>query len=199
MPNEVGRTSPRKPSAKKPIGEVASVDRKGWRNESELMLETIEETERAGDDVMPTTRKAAMGQSIINFDAEVSDRAFDLGMPKQKLSSPDISGPAIGQGGLCSPQRMSTIQPWIQTGAPDPLRDKPSILAGRHLTFGTTTACEKELARPFVSGLQVVVDGLASLFAEFKSNRPPSFSFVGRLPDRPCSRWPRHPLVASMD
>jgi hypothetical protein len=31
-------------------------------------------------------------QSVINFDAEISDRAFDLGVAKQKLDSPEIAG-----------------------------------------------------------------------------------------------------------
>jgi hypothetical protein len=35
---------------------------------------------------------------IIDFDAEIADRAFDLGMPQQELDSPEIAGPSIDQG-----------------------------------------------------------------------------------------------------
>jgi hypothetical protein len=30
------------------------------------------------------------GQGVINFDAQVSDRAFDLGMPEQQLNGPEF-------------------------------------------------------------------------------------------------------------
>ena len=53
MPNEVRRTSPKKSSVKKPNGGDASSDRKDWRNESELLLEIVEEAELVGDDVKP--------------------------------------------------------------------------------------------------------------------------------------------------
>jgi hypothetical protein len=36
-------------------------------------------------------------------------------------------------------------------------------------------AAEQELAGPFAGGLYVVIDRLASLFAQFKSNRAPCF------------------------
>jgi hypothetical protein len=45
-------------------------------------------------------------QGVIDLDAEIPDRAFDLGMPEQKLDSPEISRPPIDQGSFCAPQRM---------------------------------------------------------------------------------------------
>jgi hypothetical protein len=43
-------------------------------------------------------------QRIIDLDAEVSDRAFDLGMSKQKLDGPEIASASVDQGGLCASQ-----------------------------------------------------------------------------------------------
>jgi hypothetical protein len=43
-------------------------------------------------------------QGVIDFDAEISDRAFDLGMPKQKLDGSEIAGPPIDQGRFCASQ-----------------------------------------------------------------------------------------------
>jgi hypothetical protein len=43
-------------------------------------------------------------QGVIDFDAEIPDRAFDLGMPEQELHSPEIACPAIDQGSLCAAQ-----------------------------------------------------------------------------------------------
>jgi hypothetical protein len=34
----------------------------------------------------------------IDFDAEIADRAFDLGMSEHELDSPEIAGPSIDQG-----------------------------------------------------------------------------------------------------
>jgi len=60
-------------------------------------------------------------QGVIYFDAQVSDRAFDLGMPKQKLNGPKISCPPVDQGSFCASQRMRPKQPRVQSDAPDPV------------------------------------------------------------------------------
>jgi hypothetical protein len=39
-------------------------------------------------------------QSVIDLDAEISDRAFDLGVPEQELDSPKIARPSIDQGSI---------------------------------------------------------------------------------------------------
>jgi hypothetical protein len=41
-----------------------------------------------------------------------------------------------------------------------------------HATFGTSPPCEQELAGPFVGDLQIIIDRLAGLFAQFESDRP---------------------------
>jgi hypothetical protein len=64
---------------------------------------------------------------VIYFDAQVSDRAFDLGMPKQNLNGPEISCPPIDQGSFCASQRMGPKQTRVQSNAPGPLRNKASI------------------------------------------------------------------------
>ena len=43
-------------------------------------------------------------QGVINLDAEISDRAFDLGMPEQELDSPQIARSTIDQGSFCASQ-----------------------------------------------------------------------------------------------
>ena len=48
-----------------------------------------------------------------------------------------------------------------------------------HVAVRTATAGEQELAGPFAGGPQVIIDRLAGLLAQFKSDRPPSFP----LPD----------------
>jgi hypothetical protein len=44
-----------------------------------------------------------------------------------------------------------------------------------HAAFSAATTCEQELARLLVGGLQVIIDRLTGLFAQFKSNRSAGF------------------------
>jgi hypothetical protein len=45
-------------------------------------------------------------QGVIYFNAQVSDRAFDLSMSKQKLNGPEVSRPPVDQGSFFASQRM---------------------------------------------------------------------------------------------
>jgi hypothetical protein len=70
---------------------------------------------------------------------------------------------------------MRPEQPWVQPDASDPFRYEARILARCQVAVGTTTTSEQELAGPLVGSLQIVIDGLAGLLAQFKSDRPPGF------------------------
>src|SRR2546430_11779204 len=70
---------------------------------------------------------------------------------------------------------MRPKEPWVQYEASDPLRYEARILAGRHAGVRAATTCEQELAGPLVGGFQIVIDGLAGLLAQFKSDGPPGF------------------------
>jgi hypothetical protein len=52
-------------------------------------------------------------QSFINFDAEISDRAFDLGVAKQRLDSPEIAGAPVIKVAFAS-ERMRYEKSWVQ-------------------------------------------------------------------------------------
>jgi hypothetical protein len=43
-------------------------------------------------------------EGIIYFDAEISDRAFDLCMSEQKLDGPEIASPPVYHGSFCASQ-----------------------------------------------------------------------------------------------
>jgi hypothetical protein len=104
-------------------------------------------------------------QSIVHFDTEISNRAFDLGVAEQKLDSPQITGAPVDQSSLRASERVCSENPWIQPNAANPLRDEARILMCCHAAFGTMTTCEQELAGPFVGGLQIIIDRMAGLFA----------------------------------
>jgi hypothetical protein len=44
------------------------------------------------------------GQGVIDLNAKIPDRAFDLGMPEQELDGPEIACPSINQGRFCASQ-----------------------------------------------------------------------------------------------
>src|SRR5882724_3231321 len=77
-------------------------------------------------------------QRIVHFDAEVSNRAFDLGVAEQKLDSPSITGAPVDQSSLRASERVCSEMPWIQPNAPNPLRNEARILPRCHATFGTS-------------------------------------------------------------
>ena len=67
---------------------------------------------------------------------------------------------------------MRPEQSWVQSHAADPLGDEAGILAGCHAAVRSAMAGEQKLAWPFVGDFQIVVDRLAGLFAQFKSDWP---------------------------
>jgi hypothetical protein len=52
-------------------------------------------------------------QGVIYFDAEISDRAFDLGMSEQELDGPQISCSPVDKGSFRASQRMRPKQPRV--------------------------------------------------------------------------------------
>ena len=60
-------------------------------------------------------------------------------------------------------------------------------MARCHVGFGPATTRKQELAGPFVSDLWIVIDGLAGLFAQFKSDWPPGFLLSDRCAIRRVS------------
>src|SRR5205814_10298882 len=79
-------------------------------------------------------------QCIVHFNAQISDRAFNLRMSKQKLHGPEISRPAIDQGSFRASQRMRPEQPRVQPDASDPFRNEARILPGAHAVRASAAA-----------------------------------------------------------
>ena len=85
---------------------------------------------------------------------------------------------------------MRPEQPRVQSNAANPLGNEPRILARCHVAVGTATAREQELAGPFVGRFQIVIDRLAGLLAQFKSDWPLFFC-------RTVARSAAYPLAAT--
>jgi hypothetical protein len=71
-------------------------------------------------------------------------------------------------------------QPRVQPDAADPLRHEACILAGGHAGLRVATTREQELAGSLVGSLEIIIDGLAGLFAQFKSDGTSSFLLSDR-------------------
>src|SRR5437870_853380 len=69
---------------------------------------------------------------------------------------------------------MRPKQPWVQSNAGNPLGNEARILTSCHAAFSAATTCEQETIRLLVGDLQVIIDRLTGLFAQFKSDRSAS-------------------------
>jgi hypothetical protein len=77
-------------------------------------------------------------QGVVDFDPEVSDRALQVGVPKEALNGPKIAGSPIDQRRFGAPQRMGAIGRRVQTNRPHPSPDDPGILTGRKMRDSDT-------------------------------------------------------------
>ena len=68
------------------------------------------------------------GERIVDFDAEIPDRALHFSVAKEKLNRAEVPGSPVNQSRLGSPQRMRAEQRRVETDAGDPLRQQAGIL-----------------------------------------------------------------------
>jgi hypothetical protein len=92
-------------------------------------------------------------KSVIDFDAEIADCAFDLRMTKQKQDSPQVTRAPLDEGSFGAAQGMRPKQSGVQSDAADPLGDEPCILASCQATGRAAMAGEQKLAGSFAGGL----------------------------------------------
>ena len=64
------------------------------------------------------------GERVVYLNAEIADRALDLGVPEQQLDCAEIARSAIDQRYLRSPQRMSSIKGGVEADHGDPSGDE---------------------------------------------------------------------------
>ena len=70
-------------------------------------------------------------QGIINFNAEVSDRALELGMAQQQLTGTKVAGSLVDQRNFCPPQAVRSVERGIEADQGDPAIEKrPYCLVG---------------------------------------------------------------------
>ena len=85
------------------------------------------------------------GQSVVDLNAEIPNGALDLPMAQQELDRAQISGPAVDERCLGSPQRMRPEEARVQADSGNPLGYQPRVLSGRHGGARATAAGKEEL------------------------------------------------------
>ena len=115
-------------------------------------------------------------EGIVHINAEIPDSALYLGVTKQKLDGAQIPGAAVDQRRLRSPQSVCAVQMRVWPYADKPIGHKSSILARCHASPRLWSR-KKELARLLV---RLVVDGLARMLGQLKSNWSPGLSLTHR-------------------
>jgi hypothetical protein len=58
-------------------------------------------------------------QGIIDFDTEVTDGAFQFGVPQQQLAGTKVAGALVDQGHFRSPEAMRSVERGIETDQGD--------------------------------------------------------------------------------
>jgi hypothetical protein len=84
-------------------------------------------------------------QRVVDFDSEISSRAFNLAVPQEKLNSAEIAGSPIDQSRFGSAKRVGAEELRIQSNFGDPRRDESRIFPGGYRRI-SATAGEQEIA-----------------------------------------------------
>jgi hypothetical protein len=81
-------------------------------------------------------------------DAEVANRAFELGVLKQQLNGSEIASLLLNLRCLGAPHRMRAISRAIETGALDPAMDDAGVLSRRDVRLAAQATSEELLPVP---------------------------------------------------
>src|SRR5213592_1406982 len=72
-------------------------------------------------------------ERVVYFNPKITDGAFELGVPEQKLNGSQISGPSIDQRGFRPTQRMRAVSQRIESDRCDPRCNDSSVLSCRQM------------------------------------------------------------------
>ena len=86
-------------------------------------------------------------QSIIDFNAKVSDGTLQFSMSEQKLNSTQVFRSLIDQRRFRPSHRMRTIGRRVESSGGNPIMNDPGVLPGRNMRRFRETAGEQVLLR----------------------------------------------------
>ena len=70
------------------------------------------------------------GQSVVDLDTQISNRAFQFCVAEQELDGPEIAGLLVDQSRLCAPQGVGAIGRRVQVNGLHPSLNEPGVLPG---------------------------------------------------------------------
>ena len=111
-------------------------------------------------------------EGVIDFDAEISHRAFQLGMSKQELDRSQVLSPAVDQRRFGSAHGVRAIGLWVKADGIDPGFDEPRILPGRQVLAGAHSARKQKSTFPMTHHFQPCFDGIAGWLRDFELDGP---------------------------
>jgi hypothetical protein len=110
-------------------------------------------------------------ERVIDLDAEITDRAFELRVPEEQLDGSQVAGLLVDLGRLRSPHRMRAIGGAVEPGALDPGMDDPRILPGRQVRLRPEAAREEVLSFVGFDLRKLGTARCSGLFGNFELDR----------------------------
>lgn len=103
----------------------------------------------------PPSRRSDLGlprdiQGIVDLDAEIPHRRFQLGVPEEQLNSTQVLGSTMDERGLRPAHRVRTVISAVQSMLIDPMPEDAGVLPGAQMW-----GCVKAAGKQEVLGLQL--------------------------------------------
>jgi len=86
-------------------------------------------------------------QRIVDFDAQVAHRAFDLAVTEQQLDGSQVLGPPVGQGGFGARHGVRSTRRRIEAQACDPAAHDAGVLERSNVLDGAASSGEERIGR----------------------------------------------------
>jgi hypothetical protein len=125
------------------------------------------------------------GKRVIDLNAEIPDRTFQLRVAKQQLDRTEVAGAAVDQGRLRAAERVSGEDVRVQSDARNPFRDEPRILACCHGLAGPSPAGEQKFRARVAGRPEVFIKGLTGVLGQLEADRTAGLFLAHRCP---CER-----------
>ncbi len=114
-------------------------------------------------------------KSIVDFDPEISNRAFQFRVTQEQLDRSKIAGLLVNQRCLCSAHGMSAISRAVEAGARHPFLYNARILPRGDVWSFRKPAREHVARTDFAAMIEPILDRRASLVRQFELNGPSRF------------------------
>ena len=111
-------------------------------------------------------------EGVIDLDAKIADRAFELRMPEEKLNRSQIPRLLVDLRRLRPPHRVRTVGGTVEPCTLDPGVDDPSILSCREVRLRPEAARKEVHSIPGLDLGKPGSDGGSGLFGDLELDRP---------------------------